>query len=977
MEKNFTRNENAVSPVLGAVLILAIGVSILTTVQLNFVPVWNAQEELDHLKKMLDDFKELKSGIESSIQSGTTLSLPLSMGFKYSPKMFVYNPRESAYASLDIQENTWAEVRYNEMFPEGMTDDTSIKNISTSTITYTLKGAQNYNAFIYEHGMIRRNGSNYTASSQTALANGTIYLLSVKPLGSETTAGMEKRTVNIYPTSQQKNSILGKNVWLILHTKPEPKYVNWWKSSLKKEGGDVRLANDSSGNIISYIDSSVIKMGEAYISTASMAAPAHAIPYRVVKVTPDNTNLPVDGIINLVAEVQDYYNNPVPNLLVSFSINDSRKPGNANATATLLQNSAVSGADGRASVMLKTSGAGFYYIDASASGNTTTFAYPASSQGGVISLSYTGTGPVYPVMTTLKDALGNNVPDGTRVDFDTNDGNVSPAWDPTTGGNASSVLNITSASRIWITNIQTSGTTSTSSDIAWETINNITVTAKSGYLFNSIKVPSRINSTGCVRYGTSRGNYPSIECNATSVSSHYISLSNLVPYTAYYFVVNSSFGGVNVNSTEYMFVTDAETVPTPPASVTNLTNVSFAPLHINWTWTDPIDVDFDHVEIYIDGVFKGNVNKDVQYYNYSNFRPNSSHTISTLTVDTANNKNATMVEHNATTASVFTYVFDFLPNMGNVTGSSSAQNDSDGGASAMLTEGPFNTIEVKYNWSFTPPIINNDSWVFGYTTSGASLSVRAGNNSTDGSPPGSLYANVTASTNQDRLTNASWRSPNFTWNNGTPLSAILNFSFRVATLTGGGSTAASEVFLIDPDGIKKQINQTASYSTTTNWASYYNNSVSAINFNKSGNYSLLLNATLFTTNNGARVEVRWDNPNLTLTYNTYSMNLTANTTSIPNATNQVLQIRYNVSGENFTLQVRNASAWNRSISLNAPAMTQLEIPLSPDELFSDGTIPGNQTALDKYYVLVRYLDDDPNSIQQGRLYLDYQRVYSS
>src|SRR3989304_1223693 len=328
MERILLKNEYAVSPVLGAVLMLAVAVTLLTAVQLNFVPVWNTQEELDHLKEMLDDFKDLKSGIESGIQSGTASSLPLTMGFKYSPKMFVYNPRESEYSSLDIQENTWAEVRYNEMFPEGMTDDTSIKNVSTSTITYALKGAQNYNSFIYEHGMIRRGISDYTTGSQMVLANDTIYLISGKPLGSEAPRSVEKRTVNIYPTSQQKNSVIAKNVWLILHTKPG--YVNWWKESIEKEEtGAVKLAKNDTGVVIAYIDTMVIKMGETYISTASKTAPAHASPYRVVKVTSDNTNLPVDGITNLIAEVQDKYNNPVPNVQVSFIINNSRKPGNA------------------------------------------------------------------------------------------------------------------------------------------------------------------------------------------------------------------------------------------------------------------------------------------------------------------------------------------------------------------------------------------------------------------------------------------------------------------------------------------------------------------------------------------------------------------------------------------------------------------------------------------------------------------------
>jgi hypothetical protein len=443
MDKSFQKNENAVSPVIGAILILAIGVTVLTSVQLNFIPVWNTQEELDHIQKMFDDFKELKSVIDSTVQSGTTSSSPIIMGFKYSSKFLVYNPRENAFVSLDIKENTWAEVRYNEMFPDGITDETSIKNVTTSTITYALKGSKLYNSFIYEHGIIRRSGSNYTANSQAAIANGNIYLLSVKPLVPESTSGVEMRTVNIYPTSQQKNSVIGKNVWLILHTKPE--YVDWWNDSIRKGGGNVKLANNTTGIVIAYVNTAVIKMGEAYLSTTSRASPEHAPPYRVVKITPDNTYLPVDGFTTLVAQVQDKYNNPVPNVQMNFSINNLTKPGNAYTTAQLLQSSAISDVDGKTSVSLKTSGAGFYYIDASVPGSSVTFVYPASSQGGILSLSQTGGGPEYIITATLKDSLGDKK-ENIQIIFDTNDGVLSDFINTTNlEGNASTTLNITNA----------------------------------------------------------------------------------------------------------------------------------------------------------------------------------------------------------------------------------------------------------------------------------------------------------------------------------------------------------------------------------------------------------------------------------------------------------------------------------------------------------------------------------------------------
>jgi hypothetical protein len=689
MDKSLQENENAVSPVIGAILMLAIGVTILTTVQLNFIPVWNTQEELDHIQKMFNDFKELKSGIDSTVVSGTTSSLPIIMGFKYSPKFLVYNPKESAYVSLEVKENTWAEVRYNELFPDGMTDETCIKNVTTSTITYALMG-QKYNSFIYEHGIIRRSSSNFSTSSQVAIANGTIYLLGLKPLGPETTSGIEMRSVNIYPTSQQKNSVIGKNVWLILHTKPE--YVNWWNESIRKEGGDVKLANNITGIVIAYINTAAIKMGEAYISTTSSTAPPHAPPYRVVKITPDNTYLPVDGFTTLVAEVQDKYNNPVPNELVRFYINNSRKlPANANTTASLLQDSAISGTDGRASIVLKTSGAGFYYIDATASGKSTTFAYPASSQGYSLSLSYEESGLNYTINATLKDGLGN-LKSGNTVDFDTSDGYLYRNSDSTTSGVASTVLNYSiNASCLSITGIKADLITNTTASITWDVVNNITITAKTGNVFNYNVTSTKVNSSGCVHYGTVPGNYMYTNCTSIINSSHNISLANLLPETAYYFIVNSSRPNeMNVNSTEYMFVTLHGVPPvvdtTPPASVTNLTNATYVPMQINWTWTDPADPDFNEVEIYIDSLSYGMVPKGTQSFNSSYFKPNSSHTISTRTLDSSGNVNATWVNRTASTPSMFTYVFDFLNLTGTMMNFTAAQNASDGGATANLSK---------------------------------------------------------------------------------------------------------------------------------------------------------------------------------------------------------------------------------------------------------------------------------------------------
>ena len=87
----------------------------------------------------------------------------------------------------------------------------------------------------------------------------------------------------------------------------------------------------------------------------------------------------------------------------------------------------------------------------------------------------------------------------------------------------------------------------------------------------------------------------------------------------------------------------------PPATITGLTNISFAYSYINWTWTDPIDSDFDKVMIYLNGTFKQNVTRGMQYYNATGLTPATAYEIGTKTVDIAGNVNDTWKNHSATT----------------------------------------------------------------------------------------------------------------------------------------------------------------------------------------------------------------------------------------------------------------------------------------------------------------------------------------
>ena len=108
---------------------------------------------------------------------------------------------------------------------------------------------------------------------------------------------------------------------------------------------------------------------------------------------------------------------------------------------------------------------------------------------------------------------------------------------------------------------------------------------------------------------------------------------------------------LNANNIDYLplsmnFTSDN----TPPVSVTNLKNITYASNYINWTWTDPSNDDFDKLMVYMNGDFKNDVLKGVQYYNATGLTPATSYEISIRTVDIAGNINGTWVNLTAVTA---------------------------------------------------------------------------------------------------------------------------------------------------------------------------------------------------------------------------------------------------------------------------------------------------------------------------------------
>ncbi len=140
----------------------------------------------------------------------------------------------------------------------------------------------------------------------------------------------------------------------------------------------------------------------------------------------------------------------------------------------------------------------------------------------------------------------------------------------------------------------------------------------------------------------------------TNVSKgvHYYNATGLTAATTYTIATRTVDTTGNINTTWVNHTARTALLPdtAPPASVTGLHNITNAQNYINWTWNDPDDSDFDKVMVYINGTFKTNITKGIQYYNATDLTYATSYAIATRTVDTLSNINQTWINYTAITA---------------------------------------------------------------------------------------------------------------------------------------------------------------------------------------------------------------------------------------------------------------------------------------------------------------------------------------
>jgi len=183
--------------------------------------------------------------------------------------------------------------------------------------------------------------------------------------------------------------------------------------------------------------------------------------------------------------------------------------------------------------------------------------------------------------------------------------------------------------------------------------------------------------------------------------------------------LNSSIA--SLQSSKIIFIATDDSTPLLCESIAGLTNVTYAPDYITWTWTDPATADFSGVIVYLDNIFQKNVTKGIQTFNATDLSPDSMHTLSTHTYDTVGNVNLTWVNNTARTKLV-ALVAGFAANItsGKVpltvqfndtsTGSPTSWNWSFDDGALSTAKNPVHTYIDSGSFTVSLNVTNSEGW---------------------------------------------------------------------------------------------------------------------------------------------------------------------------------------------------------------------------------------------------------------------------
>lgn len=191
------KNEDAVSEVVGAMLILLFIVVFLGILQAYEVPAWNKELENQHFDIVYSDFVALRSDLEDVSIKNVPKTSEVHMGVKYPQRFMLRNPGQGAYGML-----TSYPLDINISYATG--SGLSWKNYTSTGMVYEMSGSTAHPALVYEHGLIIRDFGNVNFSEDDTLSLITEDNIFIPVIAGsvDTSSSMEEETINSQPIPQ-------------------------------------------------------------------------------------------------------------------------------------------------------------------------------------------------------------------------------------------------------------------------------------------------------------------------------------------------------------------------------------------------------------------------------------------------------------------------------------------------------------------------------------------------------------------------------------------------------------------------------------------------------------------------------------------------------------------------------------------------------------------------------------------------------
>ncbi|WP_254839361.1 type IV pilin [Natronomonas marina] len=348
--RSLRADARGVSPVVGAVLMLAVAMLLLSVLQTTAIPALNAQQEFQHNQDLQTDLVELETTVDRVAAIGTGETTPVAVGLRYPPRLVFVNPPpvSGRLRTTDPRNATIANAR-----APGETGDYwdgTTRRIPTRTVVYSPA----YNEYgdapttVYEPWVVynRQDDASVPLTGTDLVDGRRISLVAIDGEYSASRAGTVG--VNAEPESAPVRVVTVRNdTGPVTLTVPTGLRNDTWTRLLEAE----LAANGGNVTGIDCADEPPAPCGELTLTLSPGSYDLHLGEVALdgsdrepatylTDVEGNATAVPESGRQRLAVEARDRFDNPVSGVPVAASVADG--PGEVDRVRP------TSGPDGRA-----------------------------------------------------------------------------------------------------------------------------------------------------------------------------------------------------------------------------------------------------------------------------------------------------------------------------------------------------------------------------------------------------------------------------------------------------------------------------------------------------------------------------------------------------------------------------------------------------------------------------------------------------